>query len=136
MEVSGSHWEPTTACVCGLRESLGVVGSHWESLGAVGVNFPTNSPGGHGGLTRDVGQHGQLAEVISNSHVGEHEGGALVRGWADGGGVHVERAIDDDVYFVSKLALAADDLMARAYFIVCQNRRKLEVSELIGQNLK
>ena len=34
--VVGSHWEPTTACVCGLRESLGVVGSRWESLGAIG----------------------------------------------------------------------------------------------------
>ena len=45
MEVSGSHWKPTTACVCSRRELSGVVGSHWESLGAVGVNFPTKVPG-------------------------------------------------------------------------------------------
>ena len=41
MEVSGSHWEPTRACVRSRRELLGVVGSHWESLGAVGISFPT-----------------------------------------------------------------------------------------------
>ena len=46
MEVSGSHWKPTTACVCSRRELSGVVGSHWEPLGVVrsrGSKLPNQS---------------------------------------------------------------------------------------------
>ena len=50
MEVSGSHGgakqqQRVFVLVRSCRESLGAIGSHWESLGAVGVNFPTKVPG-------------------------------------------------------------------------------------------
>ena len=50
MEVSGSHGgakqqQRVFVVVGSCRESLGAIGSHWESLEAVGVNFPTKVPG-------------------------------------------------------------------------------------------
>ena len=55
MEVSGSHWKPTTACVCSRKELSGAIGSHWESLGVVGVTFPTKVPGKRSNATTTLG---------------------------------------------------------------------------------
>ena len=68
MEVSGSHWKPTTACVCSRRELSGAIESHWESVGAVGVNYvslPNQSTCAPAGRVRDRTVQGELERPCS-----------------------------------------------------------------------